>query len=119
MSNTTNPLAILWGSRATIYEHQEVTDPVTFKTVHKAVAVVKDEPCRVSFSQETVVNATSGVPTLAQKTVLIIRPDLVVKPGSTIEVVQLGRTMKYRGSSEAAVYTHHQEITLKQYEDHA
>lgn len=119
MTNTINPLAMLWDGKATIYEYQEVTDPVTYKTVHKNVPVAENEPCRVSFSQETVVNATSGVPVLAQKTVLFIRPDLVVKPGSTIEVVQRGRTMKYKGSSEPAVYTNHQEITLKQYEEHA
>ena len=81
-----------------------------------------DEPCRVSYTHKTIGSITDndgGVPITVQVITLFIRPDLMIKPGSIIEVTQHGRTVKYKGSSTPSVYTNHQEVKLELYEEHA
>ena len=114
-----NPLSLLWIGKCTIKEYQDVFDEETYQTSQKEVAIVTDEPCRVSYTREQVTNIESGVPTMEQSILLFIRPDLEIKPGSTIEVTQHGKTTKYRGSSKTAVYSKHQEVVLELYEDKA
>ena len=114
-----NPLSLLWIGKATIYEYKTVTDPETFQTSHKLVPVVTDEPCRISFKNEITTNVNNGAAEVAQTTMLFIRPELEIKPGSVIEVTQHGRTVKYKGSTKTALYTNHQEVTLELYEGHA
>lgn len=115
----TNPLAVLWTGRCTIWEYENVTDPDTFQTSQREVVVLEDEPCRISFNTEAVTNPASGVAEMSQFTMLIIRPDLEIDAGSIIEVTQNGRTTKYRRSGKPAVYTNHQEIRLTLYEENA
>ena len=114
-----NPLSALWIGKATIYEHQEVTDPNTYQTSFQDVAVVTDEPCRVSYRQEPTTSVATGAAQLSQIIMLFIRPDIDIKAGSIIEVTQHGRTLKYKRSSKPAVYTNHQEVALELYEDKA
>lgn len=129
MSNTipkksTSPLSILWDGLCTIYEYREETDPDTFQTNYGLVSVVVDEPCRLSQSrvahnQSEVTYTRDGAPYVDQLTVLFIRPELDINAGSVIEVTQHGRTVKYKRSSEPAIYSNHQEIVLELYEDNA
>ena len=114
-----NPLSLLWNGRCTISEYENVIDPDTFQTSQKEVIVVEDEPCRISFSSEAITNPSTGVAEMSQFTVLFLRPDLEVDPGSVIEVTQNGRTTKYKRSGKPAVYTNHQEIRLTLYEGYA
>lgn len=114
-----NPLSVLWIGKCTIYEYQDVIDPVTHRTSQEEVAVVEGEPCRVSYTTETYTNINNGLAEVAQVILLFIRPDLEIKPGSVIEVTQHGRTIKYKGSSKTALYTNHQEVVLELYEGHA
>ena len=112
-----NPLSTLWIGKCTIYQFESVTDPETFQTTQKEVPVVVDEPCRVSYNREQATDIRSGAAVTSQSVTLFLRPDLVVNPGSVIEVTQHGRTVKYKGSSTTALYTNHQEIILELYED--
>lgn len=112
-----NPLSTLWIGKCTIYQFESVTDPETFQTTQKEVPVVVDEPCRVSYNREQATDIRSGAAVTSQSVTLFLRPDLVVNPGSVIEVTQNGRTVKYKGSSTTALYTNHQEIILELYED--
>lgn len=114
-----NPLSVLWIGKCTIYEYQDVIDPITHRTSQEEVAVVVDEPCRVSYTRESSTNINNGLAEVAQVTMLFIRPDLEIKPGSVIEVTQNGRTTKYKGASKTALYTNHQEVILELYEGHA
>ena len=114
-----NPLAILWKGRATIYEYQAITDPETYQTTSGLVPVVEEEPCRLSYNNEQATDIQSGAAVVSQSITLFIRPDLVIKPGSVIEVTQNGVTEKYKGSGQPAVYSQHQQITLQLYEDNA
>ena len=117
--NTNNPLAKLWTGRATIYEYQDVTDPLTFQTTQKEVAVLENEPCRLSYNREQATNIQSGAAVVSQSITLFIRPDLVIKPGSVIKITQHGVTEKYKGSGQPAVYCNHQEIILELYDVNA
>lgn len=119
VSQQTNPLSILWDGRCTIYEYQDITDPITHQTTQKEVQSVNDEPCRISYNSEAVTNPSTGVAEMSQFIVLFIRPDLDISPGSVIEVTQHGKTVKYRRSGKPAVYSNHQEIRLTLYEDYA
>lgn len=112
-----NPLAKLWTGRCTIYEYQDFTDPVTFQTTQKEVAVLEDEPCRLSYNHEQATNIQSGAAVVSQSITLFVRPDLKINPGSVIEVTQHGVTEKYKGSGQPAVYCNHQQIVLQLYED--
>ena len=118
-----NPLAILWEGKCTIYEYQDVTDTETNQTTQELVAIVTDEPCRlsqnrVSHNQSDLVSV-SNVPYTNALIVLFLRPDLEIKDGSVIEVTQKNVTDKYRRSSKPAIYSNHQEITLELYEENA
>ena len=112
-----NPLALLWTGKCTIYEFQDVTNPETYQTTQKEVPVLVDEPCRLSYNKEQSTNIQSGAAVVSQSITLFIRPDLVIKPGSVIEITQHGVTEKYKGSGQPAVYSNHQEIILQLYED--
>lgn len=112
-----NPLKSLWIGKCTIFEYRTVKDEITKQSTQKQVAVVVDEPCKVSYNREQATNIASGAAVISQSITLFIRPDLEVKPGSVIEVTQHGKTTKYKGSSKSAVYTNHQEIVLELYED--
>ena len=114
-----NPLAALWVGKCTIYEFQDVTDSETYQTTQKEVPVLVDEPCRLSYNKEQATNISSGAAVVSQSITLFIRPDLVIKPGSVIEINQHGVTEKYKGSGKPAVYCNHQEIVLQLYEDNA
>ena len=61
-----NPLAILWTGRCTVWEHESVTDPVTHQTTQHEVAILTDEPCRISFLTEAVTNIATGVAEMQQ-----------------------------------------------------
>jgi hypothetical protein len=114
-----NPLSLLWVGRCTIYEYQDVTDPETFQTIKREVAVLEDEPCRLSYNHEQATDIRSGAAVVSQSITLFIRNDLKIKPGSVIKITQNGVTEKYKGSGQPAVYSNHQEIVLQIYEDNA
>lgn len=115
----TNPLAILWTGKCTIYEFQDTTSPVTWQTTQKEVPVLENEPCRLSYNREQATDISNGAAVVSQSITLFIRPDLVIKPGSVIEITQHGVTEKYKGSGKPAIYSNHQEIILELYEDNA
>lgn len=115
----TNPLAILWTGKATIYEYQHITDKDTYQTTLKLTPVLMDEPCRLSYNHEQATNIQNGAAVVSQSITLFIRNDLVIKPGSVIEVTQNGVTERYKGSGQPAIYSNHQQIILQIYEDNA
>lgn len=113
----TSPLGILWVGVCTIYEHQTVTDPDTYQTTFDEVAIVVNEPCRVSYTKAVPTSMGEGVATVTQVPTLFIRPDLTINEGCVIEITQNNRTTKYRRSSKPSVYSDHQEVVLELYED--
>lgn len=114
-----NPLELLWIGKCTIYEYQDVTNPFTYQTTQELVPILENEPCRLSYNHEQATNIQNGASVVSQSITLFIRPDLVIAPGSVIEVTQHGYTEKYKGSGKPAIYSNHQQIILELYEDNA
>ena len=114
-----NPLATLWVGKCTIYEYQDKTDPETFQTTQSLVPVLVDEPCRLSYNHEQATNIRSGAAVVSQSITLFIRNDLVIKPGSVLEITQNNVTERYKGSGQPAIYSNHQEIVLQLDEENA
>lgn len=103
----------LYRGRCTVYEYQSVKDPVTKITGHQEVAVLTDQPCRLSYKTISSTSPADGAAAVTQEIKLFIAPELNIKPGSKITVTQNGRTADYQSSGQPAVYTNHQEIVLE------
>ena len=114
-----NPLATLWIGKCTIYEFENRVDPDTYQTTQVEVAVVEDEPCRLSYNHEQSTNISNGAAIVSQSITLFIRPDLKINPGSVIEITQHGVTERFRRSGKPAIYSNHQQLVLQLYEDNA
>lgn len=101
-----------YDGRCTVTEYQKIKDPKTKITAEKAVTVLEDEPCRLSYSNISAVDQTEAAAKTAQVTKLFLSPDIQIKPGSKITVTQAGITRAYECSGVPAVYPTHQEIVL-------
>lgn len=80
-----------------------------------------DQPCRLSFSSSSTASGDT-VAAVSQNVKLFVSPELVIPPGSRIDVLRPGevpRTFRYKSSGPAAVYPTHQEIPLELAERHA
>ncbi len=102
-----------------IYEKQSYKDPDTKVTGQKMMKVVEDRSCHLSFSNISPADETENISRIRQVIKLFLAPEIVVKPGSKIEVTQAGRTEFYSGSGKPAVYCSHQEIVLELWKEKA
>lgn len=116
-----NPLTILWTDTCTIYNLKEVFDEETYQTILKEVEVVKDEPCRMSFTRRSQhpTTVSEGVAWVELELKLFLRVGIEIHAGSVIEITRNGVTTKYRRSSSPLRYSTHQEIMLELYEENA
>ena len=108
-----------YDGRCTVMERQKVMDPKTKITTEKEVAVLEDEPCRLSYSSVSAVDQTESAAKTAQVTKLFLSPDVQIKPGAKIMVTQAGAVRTFECSGVAAVSPTHQEIVLKLAERYA
>lgn len=97
----------------TIIEYHEVTDEVTKESSEEEVAVVKEQPCSLSFETIAAASQTETAAAITQGVKLFLSPDIRVKSGSKIIVTQDGVTDEYSVSGKPAVYSTHQEIMLE------
>ena len=102
----------LYEDTCTIYEEHEVTDEDTNITSTDTVAVIENQPCKISFEN---LSTTSEDENVAEKKIavkLFLAPELDVKAGSQIEVTHNGETVRYSNSGVAGKFFTHQEINL-------
>ena len=95
----------------TVTEHQKVIRP-NKTTGYEDVVVLVDQPCRLSFSSSPSTN-DGDVPVIAQTVKLFFAPEVTVKEGSKITVLQNGVTTEYKQSGTTAVYSTHKEVILE------
>lgn len=100
-----------------VIEHQKVKDEETKLTGYKDVAVIENQPCKLSFESLKTASQSDSAATVTQTTRLFVSPDIVIKAGSKITVTQAGITTDYTCSGVPAVYLTHQEIILDLFED--
>lgn len=99
---------------ATVYEKQDVKDPVTGKTRQQPVMVLEAEPCALSQSSLPTATQTVTADQVNYDAKLFISPDVVIKPGSRITVLQDGMTFEGEQAGKPFRYPTHQEIKLKE-----
>ena len=99
----------------TIYEYRDVTDDKTKLSSEEEVAVIEDQPCKLSFEKLNSVVQTETAAVQAQGVKLFLAPEIAVGSNSKIVVTQNGITNEYSASGIPAVYSTHQEITLESF----
>lgn len=103
----------LYNGRCTVYNYENVTDPITHQTTQELVKVLEDQPCRLSRKTNPP-NTNDGVPRATQTIKLFIAPEVKIPPASTLEVTQNEVTGTFTQSGVPMVYYTHQEILLLQ-----
>lgn len=99
-----------------IYRMQSIKDPETKVTRQDEGIIHKDISCHLSYSKTAPAVGSDTVTAVTQTIKLFLAPELVIPPGSRIEVTQQSRTESYDQSGKAAVYSSHQEILLELWE---
>lgn len=97
----------------TIFEYREVTDAKTKLSSEEGVAVVEDQPCKLSFEKLNSVVQTETTAVQTQGVKLFLAPEIGIGSNSKIVVTQNGVTEEYSASGKPAIYPTHQEITLE------
>lgn len=112
-------LSTLWVGKCTVKELSQWTDFMTKTAQMVETPTITDEPCRVSYGSSSSANPTETVTIADQEVTLFTRPDIEIKAGSRITVTQNGRTVDYMASGQPKVYSSHQEVALKLWDDKA
>lgn len=99
----------------TIYEYHEVIDEKTKLSSEEEIAVIENQPCKLSFEKLNSVVQTETAAVQAQGVKLFLAPEIVVSSNSKIVVTQNGVTDEYSASGIPAIYSTHQEITLESF----
>lgn len=97
----------------TVIEHKKVTDERSKLTTERDVVVLEDQPCKLSFETLKSAQQTESAASITQIIKLFLSPDITVKAGSKVTVIQDGVTADYKCSGIPAVYPTHQEIILE------
>ena len=99
----------------TVYEYHSIKDPNTKITHEEEIAVIENQPCKLSFEKSNAVIQTETAAAISQSVKLFIAPELNINGGSKIVVTQNNVTGEYSASGEPAVYPTHQEIMLEHF----
>lgn len=108
-----NRIEQMYEDSCTVYEQMDVFDKKTKVKKGKRVAILEDEPCRLSFSRLGAGEKADPASMPPQTVKLFISPDIDIKTGCVIEIRHKGRTYEYERSGQPAVYSSHQEIVLQ------
>lgn len=104
-------LASLWKDRFFVTEYQEYAKP-NKSTGFKEETVLKNQPCKLSFSTLQTTDQNDNAAHIVQTAKLFCDASVNIKAGSKITVRHNGRTLEYSQSGEPGYFTYHQEIVL-------
>ena len=107
-------IEMTYDGRCTVTEYQQVKDSVTKATRQQAVMVLEDQPCALSQTSSRPATGTATDNTIDYDAKLFISPDVTIKAGSRIVVVQDGMTFEGEQAGKPFRYPTHQEIALKE-----
>lgn len=105
-------IEMTYTGKCTITEHQKVKKP-NKSTGFEDVIILKDQPCKLSFSKIANTNQGETAAMVAQTAKVLIAPEIQIKPGSKLTITQNGVTTEYSQSGEPAIYNTHQEVILE------
>lgn len=105
-------LEAMYCDRMTVYEKTEITDPKTHVTYFEDLITMEDIPCRVS--EQNIGSASTNEPAKSGKHIkVILAPEIVIPPGSSILVFHHGHTGRFRQSGEPYFKSDSQTIELE------
>ena len=106
----------LWNDICTVYIQQEITDEKTKRTKFEEIAIIENEPCKLSFNSLTSAENIDNVSAVSQSITLFISNEINIPSGSKIVITRNEHIFIYKNSGEPRIYTHHQEIKLELFE---
>jgi hypothetical protein len=98
--------------KCTITEYQSYKKE-NKSTGHQEVIILENQPCKLSFSKITNANQGEAAAMVVQTAKVMIAPEIKIKPGSKLTIIQNGFTTEYKNSGEPALFNTHQEIVLE------
>lgn len=116
-STTISPLSILYTGSCNIYSYSSVTNTTTKVTSQVLSLVFENIPCRASQYTPSTIQKTEFFYSKNNSIKLFLQADLIISSGSIFIVTQNNRTIKYKSSAEASVFSNHQEIILNLFDD--
>lgn len=102
-------------ARADVLEERLVENPLNGLSRPKWVTVLTGVPCRISHLSGDVSGA-DPLPEAGQRVKLFVAPDVEIRPGSRVQVLDDGGGTVYRYAGHAASYDSDQEIVLERLE---
>jgi len=102
----------MYDGKCTVIEYQK-KKKADKSTGFEEIEVLKDQPCRLSFSTSESADSGAAATGIGQVIKLFLSPDVAIKAGSKIMVTQNGIREAYKNSGVPAVYATHQEIVLE------
>ena len=97
----------------TILEKKKVKDETTKATALRDIAVLSNQPCRLSYSSSGAANQTDTVSNIEQAIKLFIAPEIKIVPGSKLRITQNEVNIDYISGGVPAIYETHQEVCLE------
>jgi len=116
VDNLIDILKKLWIGVFSVYEYKKITDENSKITHYDESLILKDIPCRLSIKYSQFLSnttQTNTVNTINNEAKLFTFPDIIIKPGSKIVVIQNDVTRVYKNSGVPVVYPSHQEIIMQ------
>lgn len=104
--------------RCTVTERQKVKKP-NGSTGFEEVKVLEGQPCLMIYKTVSSASVSEPAAAINQGTVLLIAPEVEIKPGSKVTLSQNGGTADYSRSGIPAVFATHQEINLESFMGYA
>lgn len=108
-------LDILWTDTCTITRQVKQKNEETALTESVDEVIAENQPCRISFRSSSIANAVPAAKA-PQETKLFLTNEITVPAGCKVVVSRNNKQGVFAYSSEAAVYSTHQEITLEKVE---
>ena len=104
----------LYDFKCNVYEYSKVKNQDTRTTEMSEHCVLEKQPCRISFSSLKTVVQSESAASIGQSVKLFISPDITIKPGSKIVVIDTkNRLTEYKSSGVPSMYETHQEVMLE------
>lgn len=103
-----------YDGQCTVTEFQQVKDPDTKVTKQKEVVVLQNQSCALSQVTLSAAQSNDTANRIDYDAKLFISPDIRIKAGSRIRVIQDGMDYNFEQTGEPFRYPTHQEIKVKQ-----
>lgn len=111
-------MELLYEHTCTVIEYRKVKNPVTKITEMKEIAVLENQPCKLSFSTIKSSEQTESANQVNQVIKLFIAPEVEIKEGSKLVITHNGKVSEYKNSGVPSIFPTHQEIVLELFNEY-